>query len=179
MIMTEVSTDTVSQVLMIQKKICMVGASAVGKTSLVSRFVKSIYSEIYQATIGVKIDKKTLEVEGQEVNLMLWDIAGEDEFKKITTSYLRGSSGYILVVDGTRKETLDIAISMQASVEEVVGSVPFIILINKSDLEKQWEVTSEMIKQLTEKGWTVIQGSAKTGLGVEDAFQTLSKAMLA
>lgn len=177
--MTSVSTDTVLQVLMIQKKICMVGASAVGKTSLVSRFVKSIYSEIYQATIGVKVDKKTIEVEGQEVNLMFWDIAGEDEFKKITTSYLRGSSGYVLVVDGTRKETLDIAISMQASVEKVVGSVPFIILINKSDLEKQWEVTPEMIKQLTEKGWTVIQGSAKTGLGVEDAFQTLGKAMLA
>lgn len=177
--MAAVSPDTVSQVLMVQKKICMVGASAVGKTSLVSRFVKSIYSDIYQATIGVKIDKKTLEVEGQEVNLMLWDIAGEDEFKKITTSYLRGSSGYMLVVDGTRRETLDIAITMQSSVEEVVGPVPFIILINKSDLEKQWEVSPEMIKQLTEKGWTVIQGSAKTGLGVEDAFQTLGKAMLA
>jgi small GTP-binding protein len=164
---------------MIQKKICMVGASAVGKTSLVSRFVKSIYSDIYHATIGVKIDKKSLKVGEQEVNLMLWDIAGEDEFQKITTSYLQGAAGYILVVDGTRQETLNQAISIQTRVEEVVGPVPFILLINKSDLEKQWEVTPEMIQQLTEKGWTVVQGSAKTGLGVEDAFQTLSKAMLA
>jgi small GTP-binding protein len=164
---------------MIQKKICMVGASAVGKTSLVSRFVKSIYSDIYHATIGVKIDKKSLKIGEQEVNLMLWDIAGEDEFQKITSSYLQGSAGYILVVDGTRQATLNTAISMQAKVEEVVGPVPFILLINKSDLEKQWEVTPEMTKSLMGKGWTVIQTSAKTGLGVEDAFQTLGKAMLA
>lgn len=163
---------------MIQKKICMVGASAVGKTSLVSRFVKSIYSDIYHATIGVKIDKKSLKVGEQEVNLMLWDIAGEDEFQKITTSYLQGAAGYILVVDGTRQETLHQAISIQTRVEAVVGPVPFILLINKSDLEKQWQVTPEMIRQLTEKGWTVLQGSAKTGLGVEDAFQTLGRAML-
>ena len=164
---------------MIQKKICMVGASAVGKTSLVTRFVKGMYSDIYHATIGVKIDKKSLKVGEREVNFMLWDIAGEDEFQKITTAYLQGSAGYILVVDGTRQETLNKAISMQAGVEGVLGPVPFILLINKSDLEKQWEVTPERIKQLTGKGWTVVQGSAKTGLGVEDAFQTLGKAMLA
>lgn len=163
---------------MIQKKICMVGASAVGKTSLVSRFVKSIYSDIYHASIGVKIDKKTLTVGKQELSLMLWDIAGEDEFQKITISYLKGSSGYILVVDGTRKETLDRAIALQARVEEAIGPSPFVVLINKSDLEKQWQVTPEMIKQLAEKGWTVLLGSAKTGLGVEDAFLTLGKAML-
>jgi small GTP-binding protein len=164
---------------MIQKKICMVGASSVGKTSLVSRFVKSIYSDIYHATIGVKIDKKNLKVGEQEVNLMLWDIAGEDEFQKITTSYLQGAAGYILVVDGTRQETLGKAISIQTRVEAAVGPVPFILLINKSDLEKQWEVTPAMLNQCTEKGWTVLQASAKTGLGVEDAFQTLGKAILA
>jgi small GTP-binding protein len=164
---------------MIQKKICMVGASAVGKTSLVTRFVKGMYSDIYHATIGVKIDKKSLKVGEQEVNFMLWDIAGEDEFQKIITAYLQCSAGYILVVDGTRQETLNKAIIMQAGVEGVLGPVPFILLINKSDLEKQWEVTPERIEQLTGKGWTVVQGSAKTGLGVEDAFQTLGKAMLA
>jgi small GTP-binding protein len=163
---------------MIQKKICMVGASTVGKTSLVSRFVKSIYSDIYHASIGVKIDKKTLTVGEQELSLMLWDIAGEDEFQKITISYLKGSSGYILVVDGTRRETFDRAIELQARVEEAIGPSPFVVLINKSDLEKQWQVTPEMIKQLAEKGWTVLLGSAKTGLGVEDAFLTLGKAML-
>ena len=128
---------------MIQKKICMVGASAVGKTSLISRFVKSIFSDIYQATIGVKIDKKSIKVGEQEFNLMLWDISEEDEFEKITTTYLQAAAGYILVVDRTRKETLNKAISLQAKVEGVLGPVPFILMINKSDLEKQWEVTPE------------------------------------
>ncbi|MGA7954780.1 MAG: Rab family GTPase [Gloeobacterales cyanobacterium] len=164
---------------MIQKKICMVGASRVGKTSLISRFVRSIFSDIYHATIGVKIDKKSIIVGEQEVNLMLWDISEEEEFEKITSTYLQGAAGYILVVDGTRQETLNKAISLQAKVEGVLGPVPFILMINKSDLEEQWEVTPEMTNQLTERGWTVMQGSAKTGLGVEDAFQTLGKAMLA
>jgi GTPase SAR1 family protein len=59
---------------MIQKKICMLGAFAVGKTSLVARYVKSIYSDKYQTTVGVKIEKKTLQVDGQEWNLIVWDL---------------------------------------------------------------------------------------------------------
>ena len=73
---------------MIQKKMCMVGAFATGKTSLVARFVKSIYSDIYQTTVGVKIDKKSLNVGEQELNLILWDLHGEDEFQRVQTSYM-------------------------------------------------------------------------------------------
>ena len=85
---------------MIQKKICMLGAYAVGKTSLVGRFVRSMFSEKYQTTVGVKIDQKTVNVGDQQVNMMLWDLHGEDEAQKVRLSYLRGASGYILVVDG-------------------------------------------------------------------------------
>lgn len=76
-----------------QKKICLVGAFATGKTSLVSRFVKSIYSDIYHSTVGVKIDKKVVKLKQQEVSLILWDIHGEDEFQRVQMSYLRGASG--------------------------------------------------------------------------------------
>ena len=65
---------------MIQKKICMVGVLAVGKTSLVARFVESIFSKKYHTTVGVKISKKALQVSDQEWHLILWDLAGEDEF---------------------------------------------------------------------------------------------------
>ena len=68
---------------MIKKKICMLGAFSVGKTSLVKQFVDSIFSEKYQTTIGVKIDKKTLVAKGFEVNLILWDLPGEDDFQSI------------------------------------------------------------------------------------------------
>ena len=76
---------------MIRKKICMVGSFAVGKTSLVARYVHSLFSETYQTTIGVKVDKKTVDIGGDEVTLVLWDLAGEDDLMPIQLSYLRGA----------------------------------------------------------------------------------------
>ena len=163
---------------MIQKKICMVGAFATGKTSLVARFVKSIYSDTYHSTVGVKIDKKSINVGEKELNLILWDIYGEDEFQKIQMSYLRGASGYFLVVDGTRKHTLEKAICLQKRVEVAVGKVPFILVLNKYDLTEDWEIDEAMLEELIEKQWIIIKGSAKTGLGVEQAFLKLAEKML-
>lgn len=163
---------------MIQKKICMLGAFAVGKTSLVSRFVKSIFSEKYQTTVGVKIDKKVVNIGDTEVMLMLWDLAGEDEFNKIQTSYLRGSAGYILVTDGTRAATLDKALSLRQTVETNVGILPFIIIVNKADLVDDWEIDSSTLNNLSQQGITIIKGSAKTGEGVEETFFTLARKMV-
>ena len=163
---------------MLQKKICMVGAFATGKTSLVAKFVYSIFSEKYQTTVGVKIDRKTLMVQEKELNLILWDLYGEDEFQKLRTSYLRGSSGYLLVVDGTRKSTLQTAFDLQKRVEDSIGKVPFILVLNKCDLEEEWELDSASIEALEEKGWTTIKTSAKTGLNVEEVFQTLATKIL-
>lgn len=156
----------------------MLGAFAVGKTSLVSRFVKSIFSEKYLTTVGVKIEKKMLTVENQDVTLMLWDLAGEDEFLQVRMSYVRGSSGYFLVGDGTRRNTLDTMMSLQQRVEETIGQVPFIVLLNKADLREQWEANDAAINELTQKGWLVYLTSARTGTGVEDAFLALTKRML-
>jgi small GTP-binding protein len=163
---------------MIQKKICMVGAFATGKTSLVARFVRSMYSEIYQSTVGVKIDKKTVKLEDQEINLILWDIQGEDDFQKLRLSYLRGLSGYLLVVDGTRHATFEKALSIQQNVEQTLGKVPFILILNKSDLVDEWEIDHTSVDELSNKGWNIIQGSAKTGLGVEEAFMTITKQIM-
>ena len=110
---------------MIQKKVCMVGAFATGKTSLVSRFVKGIYSDKYQTTIGVKIDKKQVEINGHSINMMLWDIHGEDELQNVRMSYLRGSAAYLLVADGTRRTSLETALNLKAKVIENIGSIPF------------------------------------------------------
>lgn len=163
---------------MLQKKICMVGAFATGKTSLVAKFVYSIFSEKYQTTVGVKIDKKTVTVQDKELNLILWDLYGEDEFQKLRTSYLRGSSGYLLVVDGTRKSTLQKALELQKRVEDNLGKVPFILVLNKWDLQDEWELDSENIEAVEQKGWTVIKTSAKTGLNVEEIFNTLATKIL-
>jgi small GTP-binding protein len=164
---------------MIQKKICMLGATGVGKTSLVSRFVLSLFSETYLTTIGVKVDKKTVTVDGTEVTLLLWDIYGQDEFQTVRTSYLRGASGYLLVADGTRQLTLDTARELQNTAEGVIGKVPFILVLNKSDLASDWRVDEKALWKMAEDGWSVIKTSAKTGDGVEEAFQKLTRRMVA
>jgi hypothetical protein len=160
---------------MIQKKVCMLGTFAVGKTSLVRRFVESIYSDKYHTTVGVKIDKKLVQLDGSELMLMLWDIEGTETEHDLRKSYLRGASGYLLVVDGTRQDTLYKALALQTRVEETVGPVPFLLLINKADLTDEWSITERETTALREKGWEVIKTSAKTGLGVESAFNNLAK----
>jgi small GTP-binding protein len=157
----------------------MLGAFAVGKTSLVAQFVRSMFSEKYQTTVGVKIDKKSLKVGADDVNMMLWDLHGEDEFQKIRLSYLRGTSGYLLVADGTRAETLDLAIGIQQTVQQEVGDMPFILVLNKSDLVTQWALEQNTLDNLTAKRWEIIKSSTKTGEGVEEAFLSLAQRMLA
>ncbi|MBN1199346.1 MAG: GTP-binding protein [Bacteroidales bacterium] len=156
----------------------MIGSFAVGKTSLVQQFVNSIFSEKYLTTIGVKIDQKIVNIGQEQVNLVIWDIHGEDEYQKIKSSYLMGSSGYFIVIDGTRKSTLKIANSLIKLAQATTGDVPFIMLINKSDVKKEWELSENDIIELTEKGWHVIETSAKTGENVEHAFLNLTKLML-
>lgn len=160
---------------MIQKKVCMLGTFAVGKTSLVRRFVESIYSDKYHTTIGVKIDKKLVQLENSELMLILWDIEGTETEFELRKSYLRGAAGYLLVADGTRQDTLYKALALQTRVEEIVGPLPFLLLMNKADLADQWSISERETTALKEKGWEVIQTSAKTGLGVEEAFHALAK----
>ena len=162
---------------MLQKKICMLGGFAVGKTSLVSRFVSSIFSDNYLTTVGVKIDKKSIPVDSGTMNLMLWDLAGEDEFQTVRDSYLRGASGYLLVADGTRYATLDTVVTLQQRAETIVGRVPFLLLMNKADLDREWQVDERALVKLAERGWPIVKTSAKSGMGVEDAFVKLARAM--
>ena len=159
---------------MIQKKICMIGAFAVGKTSLVSRAVLGSFSDKYLTTVGVKIDKLSLTLNGTDLNLIVWDLHGEDEFQTIRHSYLRGASGYFLVIDGTRQSTLDTAISLRERCAQSVGNVPFIAVLNKSDLRDQWEISSDQLDELRESGWEFIESSAKSSQGVDRAFESLA-----
>lgn len=163
---------------MIQKKVCLLGTSGVGKTSLVAQFVHSIFSEKYLTTVGVKIDKKNVTVEGTEVTLVIWDLAGDDDFQRLQTSYLRGTSGYLLVADGTRRVTLDQALELQKRVAETLGSAPFILALNKADLAPQWEVEEARVASLAAQNFTILKTSAKEGAGVEEAFAQLARRMI-
>jgi small GTP-binding protein len=163
---------------MIQKKVCMLGTFAVGKTSLVRRFVESIYSDKYHSTVGVKVDKKIVKVGAAEATLLLWDIEGTETGDELRKSYLRGASGYLLVADGTRQDTIYKALALQSRAEEAIGPVPFLLLLNKSDLADMWQIRAREREALEEKHWKVIDTSAKTGQGVEDAFLALAEKMM-
>ena len=163
---------------MIEKKICMLGASGVGKTSLVSRFVSSIFSEKYHTTIGVKVDKKSVTVDDTLVTMLLWDIYGQDEFQTVKPTYLRGASAYLLVADGTRAATLETARSLQKTAEGVVGGVPFVLVLNKIDLVTEWQVDERALWKVADEGWPIVKTSAKTGAGVEEAFGRLARRMV-
>lgn len=159
---------------MLKKKVCMLGAFSVGKTSLVRQFVTSVFSDKYLTTVGVKVDKKRITLETAEMDLLIWDIYGEDSLQSISPSYLRGAAGYILVVDGTRKETFNVAREIDERVERTLGQLPTVVMVNKCDLEDSWDMTGETFKQMAALGWRVHRTSARTGQGVEEAFRELA-----
>jgi len=156
----------------------MLGAFSVGKTSLVEQYVHSVFSDKYLSTVGVKISKKTIVVDGQDVTLVLWDMEGRDIFTDVNVSYLRGTMGFFVVADGTRLETLNTALELRALVLGKVGVVPNALLVNKADMADQWEITEDMLQRAKAGGNTVFRTSAKTGQLVEEAFRFLAGAML-
>src|SRR4051812_25305678 len=118
---------------MIKKKICMLGSFGVGKTSLVAQFVQGMFADRYHTTVGVKIDKKLLRVNDRDVTLMLWDMAGEEDNAPVKLNQVRDAAGYLIVVDDSRRKTLDIASGIQQRVEQEIGTRPFLLLANKAD----------------------------------------------
>ena len=163
---------------MISKKVCMLGGFSVGKTSLVDRYVRSLFSDKYLSTVGVKISKKIVALDGTDVTLVLWDMEGKDIYANVNLSYLRGSMGFFTVADGMRKETLETAVSLRENALNIAGDIPSCLLLNKADMKDQWEITEDMLTPLTEQGIHILYTSAKTGEGVEDAFTYLTKSML-
>jgi len=153
----------------------MVGQFGVGKTSLVRRFVDSIFDERYHTTVGVKVDRKDVTIDARSVTLMLWDIAGEDDLAQLKVSHLRGASGYILVVDGCRAASFSKAVELQQRITQTLGPLPFVLVLNKADLRDQWEVESAGVE---ERGWPTFETSAKDGSGVEEMFLGLARRLL-
>ena len=164
---------------MIKKKVCMIGAYAVGKTSLVRRYVSDIYDDAYHTTVGVKVDQRGEVVDGEEVRMMIWDIAGKDQFQAIQKSYLQGSAGFLYVIDGTRRETLDAVLEEMADIAELHPAVDSVLLaVNKHDLVDEWELDEASLAPVREKGIPVLFTSAKEGENVEKAFAELAGMMV-
>ena len=161
----------------ITSKVCIVGDFAVGKTSLVERFVNNQFSEKYLTTVGVKIDTKevALPAHGITLKLVIWDVAGTDRLGATEYAYLRGAAGYLFVADGTRPATLRAVQALHDQLEEQYGQRANVLLINKNDLSGLWSVSSERIESLAAAFDDHYQTSAKTGENVEDAMIRLAE----
>lgn len=160
----------------IAKKICLVGVYGVGKTSLISRFVRQTFSEKYLTTLGVKIDTKLIPLDSEkECKLVIWDIAGKEEYSSTDKQYLKGAAGCLLVVDGTRQKSVKIILELKQQLNELIGEVPCVCAINKSDLQEEWQITDEDVADLSSNVESVFNTSAASGENVEAAFFKLAE----
>ena len=160
---------------MISKKIILTGSFGVGKTSLFNKFIYNKFDDKYLTTIGVKVNKKAIEVEGQEVSLLLWDIAGEVSQDKIPNSYFLGSSGIIYVFDLTRPSTYKNIESDVSYLKNMTNNAVISVVGNKSDLLDQPKI-DEILAGLTLKPDIIT--SAKTGDNVQELFHGMGKAFI-
>lgn len=160
---------------MISKKVILTGSFGVGKTSLFEQFLYSKFSKKYLTTIGVKVDKKVINVAGKELSLIIWDIAGEVKQDKVPNSYFLGTSAIIYVFDVTRKSTYE---GLKQDLEHLNKMLPngiTSIVGNKVDL-----VNNDFIQDLKQNiplPWNILT-SAKTGKNVEQLFMEIGTKLL-
>ncbi|MBX2842876.1 MAG: GTP-binding protein [Flammeovirgaceae bacterium] len=160
---------------MISKKVVLIGKYGVGKTSLIQQFVHQRFSEKYLTTIGVKIDKKTVNINGTELNMLIWDIAGESTNTKIPKSYHLGAHGAIYVFDLSRPFTYENIVTELNNLKKLISNVPIQVVGNKLDLLDE-KNASQIINSLPLE--VSFLTSAKTGNNVEPLFQSMAKALL-
>ncbi len=170
------------QLVKMARKVVVIGDPAVGKTSLIKRFVQDVFDDRYLNTIGAKVMKKELGVnrpdtgEIVDLKLILWDIAGQETFSTVKKAYYRGATGAIVVCDLTRNDTLDNMHRWIENLFDVSDVVPMVILCNKNDLGDEVKYDVETVEsEYAPYGAPVYQTSAKSGENVEMVFHELGK----
>ncbi|MEM0448601.1 MAG: Rab family GTPase [Methanomassiliicoccales archaeon] len=159
------------------RKVCLLGDGAVGKTSLVRRFVEDVFKDDYIVSFGTKVTKKVLVLDEVELMLMLWDILGQKSDDALHSAYYKGANGALLVFDLTRPETLDNLLKWRDDFLRIAPNAKIVIVANKADLESK--VTDNKLNASREiLGGPLIITSAKTGQGVEEAFLELGRLIM-
>ncbi len=165
------------------KKVCLLGDFAVGKTSLMRRFVYNRFDDKYISTIGVKVSRKTVTVPREddiaELTIMLWDLAGGEEFDRVRASYIRGAAGAVLVCDLTRPETLEGLNTYISSLHSISPNTQLILAANKRDLISQQQLVLAHVETFAASlNVPCYLTSAKTGDDVETLFRHLGRLLV-
>ncbi len=170
----------------LKAKICLVGEAAVGKTSLIRRYVVDEFDDNYLMTLGAKVTKKPIdfppakETPPAHLELMIWDVMGQPKFRELLEDvYFHGASGILAVADVTRRETLDALFEWIDRVDRVTSGAPVILAVNKSDLKAKAQFGEAEIERLAAAfHGEFLMTSAKTGANVEEAFRRLGARVL-
>ena len=155
-------------------KIVLIGDTRVGKSCILVRFSDDIFNDSYVTTIGVDFRFKTMVVNNKVAKIQIWDTAGQERYRSITTAYYRGAAAIIICCDCTNKESFN---NINNWIEEIgkytdKDSVDKIVLMNKCDLvEERCIDKNEINKFEKESGIKVLEVSAKTGEGIDKAFE--------
>lgn len=160
---------------MTSKKVILAGSFGVGKTSLFNQFIYNKFDDKYLTTIGVKVNKKVVNIDGRELSILLWDIAGEVSQDKVPVTYFLGASGVIYVFDLSRPTTYKNIVEDIEYLKDILDGGVVRVVGNKKDL-----VTDEQLESIREQLELPfdIATSAKTGENVEDLFYDIGKALL-
>ena len=162
----------------LRRKVCLLGAHGVGKTSLVRRFVEDRFDQEPESSIAIQIFKGTVELDGMSLEMMLWDPEGSDAWGQYNRSFISGASGLMFVVDATKSGTLDHLLEAQTKGRGFVGSRPAVLVVNKVDLAGDVALTTAQLDAANKLDWHLVQASAKSGDKVSEAFTKLAELMM-
>jgi Ras-related protein Rab-11A len=156
-------------------KVVLVGDSFVGKTNIMSKYLKNEFHEDSKATVGVEFGSKQFNIEGHTIKAQIWDTAGQERYKAITSAYYKGAKGAFIVYDITRKQSFESVERWVTDVTSVADKKISIVLIgNKSDLEDQRQVTKEQAEEKANKlEVAFLETSAFSGDNLDKAFDMM------
>ncbi|XP_020016427.2 ras-related protein Rab-23 [Castor canadensis] len=160
-------------------KMVVVGNGAVGKSSMIQRYCKGIFTKDYKKTIGVDFLERQIQVNNEDVRLMLWDTAGQEEFDAITKAYYRGAQACVLVFSTTDRESFEAVSSWREKVAAEVGDIPAVLVQNKIDLLDDSCIKNEEAEALAKRlKLRFYRTSVKEDLNVNEVFKYLAEKCL-
>lgn len=169
-------TDIHDEDVEISVKVVIVGNGAVGKSSMIQRYCRGIFTKNYKKTIGVDFLEKQLRVHGEDVRLMLWDTAGQEEFDSITKAYYRGAQACVVTFSTTDRDSFFAVRKWKKKVEDECGNIPMVLVQNKIDLIQQSAVDQLEAERLaSESNMLLYRTSVKEDLNVGTVFQHLAE----